>query len=293
MLFSISFIAMFTIGGLSGVIHASPPTDAQQQDTYFVVAHFHYVLVGGSLLGIFSGIYYWWPKFTGYFLNEKLGIANWALMLIGFNFTFAPMHWLGMDGMPRRIYTYAENMGWEGSNLAATIGGFILGLGILVFIINVFYSRMRKQMAGNDPWDGRTLEWATTSPPPVHDFDEIPQVKYRDDFWFQKYPETISEYFHDEPDQVVPSGAQEELDDEEMIAEDLPVVSGSYGDHSDDHGHGGIHLPDQSYYPFILSLGLAIFGIAFVTDGLVLFAGAPVFLWGLLGWSMEPVNDPA
>ena len=219
MLFSISFIAMFTIGGLSGVIHASPPTDAQQQDTYFVVAHFHYVLVGGALLGIFSGIYFWWPKFTGYFLNEKLGIANWALMMIGFNVTFAPMHWLGMDGMPRRIYTYAENMGWEGSNLAASIGGMILGFGILVFIINVFYSRMKKVMAGNDPWDGRTLEWATTSPPPVHDFDEIPQVKYRDDFWFQKYPETISEYYHDEHDQAVPSGAQIDGGDAEANTE--------------------------------------------------------------------------
>ena len=290
MLFSISFIAMFTIGGLSGVIHASPPTDAQQQDTYFVVAHFHYVLVGGALLGIFSGIYFWWPKFTGYFLNEKLGIANWALMMIGFNFTFAPMHWLGMDGMPRRIYTYAENMGWEGSNLAASIGGMILGFGILVFIINVFYSRMKKVMAGNDPWDGRTLEWATTSPPPVHDFDEIPQVKYRDDFWFQKYPETISEYYHDEHDQAVPSGAQIDGGDAEANTE-LPVVTGDADDHGDEHGHGGIHLPDMSYYPFILSFGLAIFGVAFVTDGLVLFAGAPFFIWGLLGWSMEPVND--
>ena len=290
MLFSISFIAMFTIGGLSGVIHASPPTDAQQQDTYFVVAHFHYVLVGGALLGIFSGIYFWWPKFTGYFLNEKLGIANWALMMIGFNVTFAPMHWLGMDGMPRRIYTYAENMGWEGSNLAASIGGMILGFGILVFIINVFYSRMKKVMAGNDPWDGRTLEWATTSPPPVHDFDEIPQVKYRDDFWFQKYPETISEYYHDEHDQAVPSGAQIDGGDAEANTE-LPVVTGDADDHGDEHGHGGIHLPDMSYYPFILSFGLAIFGVAFVTDGLVLFAGAPFFIWGLLGWSMEPVND--
>mgnify|MGYP003325555840 FL=1 len=228
MLFSISFIAMFTIGGLSGVIHASPPTDAQQQDTYFVVAHFHYVLVGGALLGIFSGIYFWWPKFTGYFLNEKLGIANWALMMIGFNLQFAPMHWLGMDGMPRRIDTYAENMGWEGSNLAASLGGMILGIGILVFIINVFYSKMNKVISGNDPWDGRTLEWATTSPPPIHDFDEIPQVKYRDDFWFQKYPETIAEYHHDEHDQAVPSGAQ--LDE---VEEALPVISGGYGGHED------------------------------------------------------------
>ncbi|MDA0597565.1 MAG: cytochrome c oxidase subunit I [Chloroflexi bacterium] len=285
MLFSISFIAMFTIGGLSGVIHASPPTDAQQQDTYFVVAHFHYVLVGGALLGIFSGIYYWWPKFTGYFLNEKLGIANWALMMIGFNLQFAPMHWLGMDGMPRRIYTYGENMGWETSNMAASIGGAILGLGILVFIINVFYSKMNKVMAGNDPWDGRTLEWSTSSPPPVHDFDEIPQVKYRDDFWFQKYPETIAEYHHDEHDQAVPSGAQ--LDE---VEEALPVVSGgSYG-HGD--GHSAIHLPDMSYYPFILALGIAGLGAGFLSNNVVIAVGAVILVWGLIGWAMEPVNDP-
>ncbi len=285
MLFSISFIAMFTIGGLSGVIHASPPTDAQQQDTYFVVAHFHYVLVGGALLGIFSGIYFWWPKFTGYFLNEKLGIANWALMMIGFNLQFAPMHWLGMDGMPRRIYTYAENMGWEGSNLAASLGGMILGIGILLFIINVFYSKMNKVMAGNDPWDGRTLEWATTSPPPVHDFDEIPQVKYRDDFWFQKYPETIAEYHHDEHDQAVPSGAQ--FDE---VEEALPVISGGYGGHGD--GHSDIHLPDMSYYPFILALGIAGLGAGFLSNNVVIAVGAVILIWGLIGWAMEPVNDP-
>jgi len=285
MLFSISFIAMFTIGGLSGVIHASPPTDAQQQDTYFVVAHFHYVLVGGALLGIFSGIYFWWPKFTGYFLNEKLGIANWALMMIGFNLQFAPMHWLGMDGMPRRIYTYAENMGWEGSNLAASVGGMILGIGILLFIINVFYSKMNKVMAGNDPWDGRTLEWATASPPPVHDFDEIPQVKYRDDFWFQKYPETIAEYHHDEHDQTVPSGAQ--LDE---VEEALPVISGGYDGHGDEHSD--IHLPDMSYYPFILSLGIAGLGAGFLSNNVVIAVGAIILIWGLIGWAMEPVNDP-
>ena len=287
MLFSISFIAMFTIGGLSGVMHASPPTDSQQQDTYFVVAHFHYVLVGGALLGIFSGIYFWWPKFTGYFLNEKLGIANWFLMMVGFNLTFAPQHWLGMDGMPRRIYTYAENMGWENSNLASSVGGLILAVGILVFMYNVLYSKMNKKMAGSDPWDGRTLEWSTTSPPPPHDFDEIPQVKYRDDFWFRKHPETISEYYHDEHEQEVPSGAQ--LD--EAPEAELPVVTGGADDHGDDHGHGGIHLPDMSYYPFILSVGIAIFGIGFLTNTYVIGVGAPFFIWGLLGWSMEPVND--
>ena len=293
MLFSISFIAMFTIGGLSGVMHASPPTDAQQQDTYFIVAHFHYVLVGGALLGIFSGIYFWWPKFTGWFLNEKLGLANWALMMIGFNLQFAPQHWLGLDGMPRRIYTYAENMGWENSNLAASIGGFVLGLGILVFMFNVLYSKMNKKIAPADPWDGRTLEWSTSSPPPPHDFDVIPQVQYRDDFWFKKYPETVAEYYGHGDDHAVPSGAQ--FDDEPVNA--IPTVSGGAEDHGHgDDGHGGghaIHLPDKSYYPFILGVGISILGIGFLTHFSVFLVGAPFFIWGLLGWSLEPVNDPA
>ncbi|MBF16282.1 MAG: cytochrome c oxidase subunit I [SAR202 cluster bacterium] len=270
MLFSLGFIAMFTIGGLSGVMHASPPTDAQQQDTYFVVAHFHYVLFGGALLGIFSGIYFWWPKFTGYFLNEKIGKLNFIFMLVGFNIQFGPMHWLGMDGMPRRIYTYAENMGWEGSNLAATIGGFILGIGVLLFIYNVIYSMIHKEVAGADPWDGRTLEWSTSSPPPEHDFDEIPQVKFRDDFWFKKYPETIKEYYE--------HGEIEE-DTEDKLSEK--------SNHEDE-----IHLPDMSYYPFILGVGIAILGAGFLSNIYIIAISVPIMIWGMLGWSMEPVNDP-
>ena len=128
MLFALGFIAMFIIGGLSGVTHAAPPADAQQQDTYYIVAHFHYVLFGGSLLGIFAGFYYWWPKMTGHLLNERIGKWNFWLMLIGFNITFGPMHWLGLDGMPRRVYTYASGHGWDGSNFVATIGAFLIAI---------------------------------------------------------------------------------------------------------------------------------------------------------------------
>ena len=210
MLFAISFIAMFTIGGLSGVMHASVPTDAQQQDTYFVVAHFHYVLFGGAIMAIFGGIYFWWPKATGYMLSEAWGKANWLLMLIGFNLQFAPQHWLGLDGMPRRVFTYAENMGWENTNMYASAGGFLMAFGVLLFIINVIYSARKRVPAGDDPWDGRTLEWSISSPPPHYNFEKIPNVEHRDDWWFTKHPELIAEYYHDEHagELKAPSGAQ-------------------------------------------------------------------------------------
>ncbi|MXZ03698.1 MAG: cytochrome c oxidase subunit I, partial [Chloroflexi bacterium] len=245
MLFAISFIAMFTIGGLSGVMHASVPTDAQQQDTYFVVAHFHYVLFGGAIMAIFGGIYFWWPKATGYMLSESWGKANWLLMLIGFNLQFAPQHWLGLDGMPRRVFTYAENMGWENTNMYASAGGFLMAFGVLLFLINVFYSARKRVPAGGDPWDGRTLEWSIASPPPHYNFEKIPNVEHRDDWWFTKHPELIAEYYHDEHEGELraPSGAQFDDDVEDEHHDEHA------SDHlvDDDHGQG-FHLSDMSYY---------------------------------------------
>src|SRR5439155_25183215 len=163
--FAVGFIAMFIIGGLSGVTHASPPADLQQTDTYYVVAHIHYVLFGGTIFGLFAGIYYWWPKMTGRLLSEALGKLHFWLMLIGFNLTFFPMHILGMDGMPRRIYRYPPGMGWDFLNFLETIGAFIIALSIVVFIVNVIRTRSRGAIAGADPWDARTLEWSIPSPP--------------------------------------------------------------------------------------------------------------------------------
>ena len=291
MLFAISFIAMFTIGGLSGVMHAAVPSDAQQQDTYFVVAHFHYVLFGGAIMGIFGGIYFWWPKATGYMLSDKWGKANWAIMFIGFNLQFAPQHWLGLDGMPRRISTYAENMGWENTNMFASVGGFLMALGVLLFIINVFYSAKKRVPAGNDPWDGRTLEWSISSPPPHYNFEKIPNVEHRDDYWFTKHPELIAEYYHDEHagELTAPSGAQfDDVDDTDDEYHDAHADE----HHGDDHGDGDIHLPDMSYYPFILSLGLLVVAAGLMTYVPVIAIGAIILFWGLLGWSFEPVNDP-
>ncbi len=294
MLFAISFIAMFTIGGLSGVMHAAVPSDAQQQDTYFVVAHFHYVLFGGAIMAIFGGIYFWWPKATGYLLSEKLGVANWLIMLIGFNLQFAPQHWLGLDGMPRRVFTYAENMGWENTNMYASAGGFLMAFGVLLFIINVFYSARKRVPAGDDPWDGRTLEWSISSPPPHYNFEKIPTVEHRDDFWFRKHPELIAEYYHDEHDGklTAPSGAQFD-DDDDYGSDSHHAEAHAESEHDDDDNGHDIHLPDMSYYPFILAAGITVAMIGLMTIIPVIAIGVVILLWGLLGWSMEPVNDPA
>ena len=178
MLFALGFIALFTMGGLSGIFLAAFPVDWQVNDTYYVVAHFHYVLFGGSMLGIFGGLYYWWPKMFGRMLDERLGKWHFWLTIVGFNLTFLPQHMLGLLGMPRRIYTYSHGGLWETYNLISTIGSGIMFLGMLVFAVNIWRTQIsrRGQRATNDPWLGDTLEWYTTSPPPSHNFDAVPYV---------------------------------------------------------------------------------------------------------------------
>jgi cytochrome c oxidase subunit 1 len=185
MLFAIGFIAMFIIGGLSGVMHSSPPADLQQTDTYFVVAHFHYVLFGGAMLGIFAGIYYWWPKVTGRMLSEPIGKLHFWLTIIGANLTFFPMHFIGLLGMPRRIYTYDAALGLDTMNMVATVGAFITGIGALVFVFNVLWSRTRGRPVEQNPWGAATLEWAIPSPPPVYNFSVIPEVRSRLPLWVE------------------------------------------------------------------------------------------------------------
>ncbi len=176
MLFALGFIALFTMGGLSGIFLAAFPVDWQVTDTYYVVAHLHYVLFGGSMFAIFAGLYYWWPKMFGRLLDGRLGKAHFWLMFVGFNMTFLPQHMLGLMGMERRIYTYREHGLWEWYNLVSSIGSGIMAVGMLVFLANVVVTSRRGVRAGNDPWLADTLEWYTTSPPPAGNFDSLPYI---------------------------------------------------------------------------------------------------------------------
>ena len=264
MLFASGFVGMFVIGGLSGIMLATVPINLQVTDSYFVVAHMHYVLFGGVVLGLSAGAYYWFPKITGRFLNERLGKLHFWLIIIGFNLTFFPMHISGLLGMPRRIYTYPAGQGWETGNLLATIGAFVMGIAVLTFLVNVLASLLRRPVATGNPWEAFTLEWATTSPPPAHNFDSLPPVRSARPLWDLQHPE-----FADHGEPVTP--------DAEAAAEGL----------------GDIHLPPPSHWPIVMALGitltlggfvLAPLGYLFTLIGLVLFAVATT------GWLREPVH---
>jgi cytochrome c oxidase subunit 1 len=177
MLFALGFIAMFVIGGIDGVWMASPAADFSIHDTYFVVSHIHYVLLGGSLFGIFAALYYWFPKMTGRMLSRRLGQWQFWLLLISFNVTFFPMHFLGLWGMPRRVATYPISSGWGLTNFIETISAYVIALSMLIGLANIIITLRKPRTAPADPWGGNTLEWATTSPPPVHNFDALPEIR--------------------------------------------------------------------------------------------------------------------
>ncbi len=253
--FACGFIAMFTIGGLSGIMHASPPVDLQQTDTYFVVAHFHYVLFGGTLLGLFSGIYYWWPKMTGRMLDERLGKLHFWIMLVSMNLTFFPMHFLGLMGMPRRIYTYASGLGWDFWNLVASVGAFGIGLSILIFLVNALRSVRRGEPAPADPWDGRTLEWAIPSPPPHYNFATVPTVLRRDALWLTKHP-----------DQRGPG-----------LADPASLLT----------ARGPIHMPPPSHYPLLMALGMLVLTVGALLHPALAVVGGLLAVAGVFAIALE------
>ncbi|MDQ3947328.1 MAG: cbb3-type cytochrome c oxidase subunit I, partial [Actinomycetota bacterium] len=288
MLFALGFIAMFTIGGLSGATHTIVPHAFQQTDTYYVVAHFHYVLFGGAILGIFGGIYYWFPKAFGRLLDERLGKLHFWLSFIGFNLTFGPMHILGLQGQPRRTYTYPEGMGWDLWNAVATLGAFTIAASVVVFIINVRRTLTSPQQAPDDPWDGRTLEWATTSPPPEYNFAEIPVVDSLDDFWHRKYT-------RDDQGRLVrvPTGG---ANGDHGEAADRTAEDSAQGGHGEGgHGHGGhghdIHMPSPSYYPALASLALPLVALGAIYGWWWLVLGVIVLQAGVFGWATEPLSE--
>ncbi|HLR07819.1 MAG TPA: cytochrome c oxidase subunit I [Bacillota bacterium] len=226
MLWALGFIPSFTIGGMTGVMLASVVADYQYHDTYFVVAHFHYVIVGGTVFGIFAGLHYWWPKMFGRVLNEAMGKLTFWTFFIGFHLTFFIQHFLGLMGMPRRYWVFLEGQELDLGNLISTIGAFFMAFGVVVFLINIVYTAMKGEQAAADPWDGRTLEWTVASPPPYYNFKQVPLVRGLDALWVEK-TEGRGEMTPSEP-----------LDD--------------------------IHMPNSSILPFIISLGFFIAGFGFI-----------------------------
>ncbi|GIP45377.1 cytochrome c oxidase subunit 1 [Paenibacillus sp. J45TS6] len=226
-LYAIGFLPTFVMGGVTGVMLASAPADFQFHDTYFVVAHFHYVIVGGLVLGIFAGLTYWWPKMFGRLLNETLGKITFWFFIIGFHLTFFVQHFLGLLGMQRRVATYAPDQGFDELNYISTIGAFLMTIGVILFLINVVITFRKPADAPNDPWeDGRTLEWSIPSPPPEHNFTQIPLVRGLDAWWKEKMAGNT----------------------EMTPAEPL----------------GPIHMPSATPLPFLMSVGIFIAGLGFM-----------------------------
>jgi cytochrome c oxidase subunit I+III len=268
LLFCLGFIVVFVIGGVTGVMFAAIPFDQQVTDSYFVVAHFHYVLFGGAVFPIFAGLYYWMPKITDRLLHEVWGRWSFWLMFVGFNLAFFPMHIAGLLGMPRRVWTWPRGLGWEPYNLLATVGSYVLALGILVTAANVVVSRRRGMPAGDDPWGGDTLEWATGSPPPDHNFAVIPEVRDRHPTWDAEARRRDVER--------AGSRGLDPVEGHRTVA--TTVLDAEVAEVMD--------MPSESVWPPLATGALAVVFVGFLTEAELAVAGAGtvLFLGAMAGW---------
>jgi cytochrome c oxidase subunit I+III len=271
-LFVVGFLVIFVIGGITGIMVAAVPFDLQAHDTYFVVAHLHYVLIGGVGFPIFAGIYYWWPKYTGRLLNERLGKLSFWLLFVGVNVTFFPMHIVGLLGMPRRVYTYPAGLGWEVWNLISTAGVFLIVPGILVFIVNIVYSKRRGEPAGANPWGGDTLEWAVQSPPLDHGWSVLPIVHSRHPLWDQ--------------DQVSEGDPKLERLVEALARWPLRWRAALVVRATDAMPEEVFRVAGPSAWPFVTAIGVVIiFAAELLKLRLGALGGALVVVAGAIGWN--------
>ncbi len=281
MLFAIGLIAVFVIGGISGIMHASPPHDLQQTDTYFVVAHLHYVLFGGTMFGLFAGTYYWFPKVTGRMYHEGLGKWHFWLTLIGVNLTFFPMHFSGLLGMPRRTFTYHAELGVEGFNLVSTVGAFLLGGATLLLVWNLVRSARRGPPAGPNPWDAPTLEWAADSPPAHYNFATIPEVSGREPLWGRYHAARGEDEAAREEGEVTIAG--------QKVGE-VEVEGEGPGGRGPEAREEEIHMPDPSFWPLVVALGLLTAASGVLLGLTLVLAGAGIALLGIFAWAFEPAG---